>query len=195
VSDDGGRIVEQLPARTGDAFQQFGLFTAEQTGPYPAQVGAETPDAPNPLAREAEVESVKFIGLGRSRYRATIDFGQESLALIIEPGGSRPGVNQIRSSSNGGPIGFFIGGSQAAQPVAIDVHIVVEESHDLITRLGDRPVPGVTKTLARLVDVTEKTLERRGEFRDNLRGMVATVVIDDENLVSGRTRRMNPTQG
>jgi hypothetical protein len=191
VSDEGGRIVEQLSACLGDALQQFGLFATEQTGSHPAKIGAEPSDALNPLAREAEIESVKFVRLSRPRLRATIDFGQQPFTSLVKPGGSGSGVNQVRLAPHGGIIASFIRGREAAKPVAIDIHIIVEEGHDLMTRLGDRPIPGVTKPLARLVNVTQETLERRDELRDNLGRLVGTVVIDDEDLMGGRVCRVN----
>jgi hypothetical protein len=74
----------------------------------------------------------------------------------------------------------------------INVHIIVEVSHDLKLSFGECPIPCVAKTLSFLAQVPKSALEERCEPAYNLMRPVGAVVIDQQHLIFLATSWVQP---
>src|SRR5262249_18242508 len=139
-----------------------------------------------PVLPNTQVRPEQLIRVGRRRDGAVVHLGQKALAPLPQPARPLARVHEIRLPSDSGIIPALVGGRQAAEPVHVNVHVVIEEGNDVVLRLGDRAISGVTEALFGFTGVSQAPLKQSTEFFHDLRSSVGAVVIDDEDLMFRR---------
>ena len=183
MTDNRGRLIEQLAAGLCDAFEYVLLFATEQALADSAQVGAKQAYSSEPLLLEAEIHSKELIGLGQPPCRPVVDLGEQPFVSLTEPLRTGTRIDQVSFPAYNREVTVSVRIGQTSKPVRMHVDVVVEERDDLVTCLGHCAVAGVAQAQAIFTHVLQTPVELLREVTNDRRRLVIATVVDDQDFV------------
>jgi hypothetical protein len=185
------RCVKQFAACRDDSLEEVGLLAADEASPDPTQVGPEPAEVPQPDLVQAEIHSEQLVRARGSRLQPVIHLRQQTLGPVAQPGGPVGRISQDCPTADGRILSGTERACQIPKPVAIDIHIVIEKRDDIVPGLRRSSVASMTQPLTRFADVSQPSGKGGGDVQDDLRGVVRTIIVDNDYFVFPHLRRID----